>query len=50
MEDEKKTCFNFCQEYIRENWAIISSVSVFLLGIYVAKKAEKLATNAIIKY
>lgn len=50
MEDDKKTCLNCFQELIIRNWSVVKSVSVFLIGIYVAKKAAKIASSVTMKY
>lgn len=50
MEDEEKSCFNCFKELIIRNWSAVKSVSLFLLGIYVAKKAAKIASNVTMKY
>lgn len=50
MEDAEKTCLNCFQELIKRNWTVVKSVSVFLIGIYVAKKVEKIAANITIHH
>lgn len=48
--EEEETCFKCFQELIIRNWSFVKGVSVFILGIYVAKKAAKIASNVTIKY